>query len=102
MGSALPSSVTIIGKGTDEGMLQIRNIGSLPGRRNPVFSIESGLEAPVFFTAGNDPGVVKWDLRSMNHEKVLVRVNSSVYALHRSSSLLFIGERSGQVSVIDL
>src|SRR5690606_21345396 len=76
----------------------------LPGHRNPVFTIESGLEPPVFFTAGNDPGIVKWDLRQMKHEKVLVKVNSSVYALHRPHShpLLIAGERSGQVSVIDL
>src|SRR3546814_11598588 len=40
----------------------------------------------------------------MKHEKVLVKVSSSVSALHRpaSSPLLMVGERSGQVSIIHL
>lgn len=75
----------------------------LTGHQNPIFALERGNDSTVIFTAGNDKGVVEWDLIKGAYKRVLLPVKSSVYCLHRlaNSSLLAVGERSGLVTIID-
>ncbi|MCO4294183.1 WD40 repeat domain-containing protein [Solitalea sp. MAHUQ-68] len=76
----------------------------LPGHRNPIFTVENSQKEHIFFTGGNDLGVVEWSLKKMAFVKVLMPVQSSIYALHAPSfgkNILVVGERSGKVSVFD-
>lgn len=80
----------------------INYLHTLSGHQNPIYALANGAEDGVFYSAGNDKGVVKWSLETMAFVKVLVQVQSSVYALHRYENLLFIAQRSGSTLVFDL
>jgi centriolar protein POC1 len=85
-------------------MITLKQIAELSGHQNPIFTIENSQKPHIFFTAGNDKGVVEWSLKTMALVKVLMPVKSSVYSLHSPAglALLAVGERSGQVSIFDL
>jgi WD40 repeat protein len=72
---------------------------TLVGHSNPVYALSSAVDPDRFYSAGNDKGVVEWSLSSMTHVKILLPVQSSVYALHRYKDLLFVGQRSGTILV---
>ena len=74
---------------------------TLVGHSNPVYALSSAVDPDRFYSAGNDKGVVEWSLSSMTYVKILLPVQSSVYALHRYNELLFIGQRSGTILVYD-
>ena len=75
----------------------------LSGHQNPIYTVENGPRANMLFTAGNDKGVVLWDLDTMTFKSILMAVESSVYALHYIAELscLAIGEQSGKVTLYD-
>ncbi|HWW42219.1 WD40 repeat domain-containing protein [Pedobacter sp.] len=75
---------------------------TLNGHQNPVYALSTAENPERFYSAGNDKGVVEWSLADMAFVKVIVPVQSSVYALHRLNHLLFIAQRSGLILVFDL
>ncbi|MES2827876.1 MAG: WD40 repeat domain-containing protein [Bacteroidota bacterium] len=80
----------------------LTHLHTLSGHQNPVYALANGIEDNAFYSAGNDKGVVEWSLETMAFVKVLVPVQSSVYALHREGDLLFIAQRSGLILVYNL
>lgn len=84
--------------------MEIQKAGTLSGHQNPIFTVANGADPTQVFTAGNDKGVVQWDLQTMSFERIILPVQSSVYKLYRipGTSLLAIGERRGLVSVVDI
>ncbi|MCX2493281.1 WD40 repeat domain-containing protein [Pedobacter sp. PF22-3] len=80
----------------------IKHLQTLPGHQNPVYALANADEDGIFFSAGNDKGVVEWSLLNMAFVKVKMPVQSSVYCLHYYNEQLFVGERSGAFSVYDL
>lgn len=80
----------------------MKHLRTLSGHQNPVYALANSVDEGIFFSAGNDKGVVAWSLQSMAFVKVKMPVQSSVYCLHRYKNLLFVGERSGAFSVYDL
>ncbi|MGN8055598.1 WD40 repeat domain-containing protein [Pedobacter sp. 22163] len=79
----------------------LKHLQTLPGHQNPVYALANSGEDDVFFSAGNDKGVVEWSLNTMAFVKVKMPVQSSVYCLHYYNNQLFVGERSGAFSVYD-
>ncbi len=86
----------------DQQAHMLKHLHTLSGHQNPVYALANSDQPEVFFSAGNDKGVVEWSLKTMAFVKVLVPVQSSVYALHRYQHLLFIAQRSGLILVFDL
>lgn len=83
---------------------EINLLGTLTGHQNPIFALAvSSINPDTLYTAGNDKGVVEWDLKSMSFKRLLCKVGSSVYSLLSipETSLLTIGMRSGQLLVVD-
>jgi WD40 repeat protein len=80
----------------------LKHLETLSGHQNPVYALANAPAADRFYSAGNDKGVVEWSLTTMAFVRVLVPVQSSVYALQRLDNLLFIGQRSGVILVFDL
>ncbi|MFC3559561.1 WD40 repeat domain-containing protein [Pedobacter jamesrossensis] len=80
----------------------LKYLKTLPGHQNPVYALANSDKDEVFFSAGNDKGVVEWSLAEMAFVKVKMPVQSSVYCLHHFNSQLFVGERSGAFSVCNL
>ena len=79
----------------------LKHLHTLSGHQNPVYALANTADGKGFYSAGNDKGVVEWSLDTMAFVKVLVPVQSSVYALHRFGDLLFIAQRSGLILVFD-
>jgi hypothetical protein len=84
-------------------MINIRNIATLSGHQNPIFTVENSQKAGILFTGGNDKGVVEWHVKKPGFIKVLFPVKTSVYSLHCpiSEPILLAAERSGQVDVFN-
>ncbi|WP_406825942.1 WD40 repeat domain-containing protein [Pedobacter sp. KACC 23697] len=80
----------------------LKHLHTLPGHQNPVYALANADENGIFFSAGNDKGVVEWSLLNMAFVKVKMPVQSSVYCLHYHNDRLFAGERSGAFRVYDL
>jgi centriolar protein POC1 len=85
-------------------MINIERVAELSGHQNPIYTVESSGKQHIFFTAGNDKGVVEWSLKTNTFVKVLMPVASSVYSLHAPafSPVLAVGERSGKVQIFNL
>ena len=71
------------------------------GHQNPVYALANSEKAGIFFSAGNDKGVVEWSLKKMAFVMVKLPVESSVYCLQNYNNQLFIGERSGSLTIYD-
>ncbi|WP_316792523.1 WD40 repeat domain-containing protein [Pedobacter frigoris] len=80
----------------------LKHLHTLSGHQNPVYTLINSPKEGYFFSAGNDKGVVEWSLETMSFVKVLVPVQSSVYAMHCYENMLFIAQRSGLILVFDL
>lgn len=80
----------------------LKHLHTLSGHQNPIYALANAPKKDTFFSAGNDKGVVEWSLETMGFVKVLLPVQSSVYALHRFGNLLFIAQRSGAILVFNL
>ncbi len=78
-------------------------LAELRGHQNPIYAVEASQKPGILFTAGNDTGVVEWDIDSNRFIKVLMPVQTSVYALHGPNfvPILAAGERSGKVSLFN-
>lgn len=79
----------------------LNHLKTLSGHQNPVYALANSDKDGIFFSAGNDKGVVEWSLKEMAFVMVKLPVQSSVYCLHNYNNQLFIGERSGAFSVYD-
>lgn len=84
-------------------MITVERKAELSGHQNPIYTVENSQKEHIFFTGGNDKGVVEWNIKTNSFVKVLMPVRSSVYSLHSPSFLnvVAVGERSGQVSIFD-
>ncbi|WP_411274461.1 WD40 repeat domain-containing protein [Daejeonella sp.] len=84
-------------------MIEIKLQATLSGHQNPIFTAENSQKQGILFTAGNDKGVVEWNLKTMSFIKVMFPVRSSVYSLHcpTGTPFLIAGERNGQVDIFD-
>lgn len=77
---------------------------TLTGHQNPIFAMASDPTVDGLFTAGNDKGIVEWDLKNGAFKRILTAVPSSVYSLQLipDTSLLLAGLRNGEVWCIDV
>ncbi len=82
-------------------MLNVTQAAVLTGHQNAIYTAEAAQKPGIFFTAGNDKGVVEWSLKRKEFIKVIFPVETSVYALHCPASAPFLisGERSGKISI---
>lgn len=80
----------------------LKHLKSLSGHQNPIYALTNSGKEGIFFTGGNDKGVVEWSLDKMSFLKVLMPVKTSVYSLYYHEGLLFVGLRSGELSIFDL
>lgn len=84
-------------------MIKAECIAELTGHQNPIYTVENSQKPHIFFTGGNDKGVVEWSLKTNSFVRVMMPVKSSIYALHCPDFLpvMIVGERSGHASVFN-
>ncbi|TDS15763.1 WD40 repeat domain-containing protein [Sphingobacterium paludis] len=77
---------------------------TLPGHQNPIFALAAGLDGSSIFSAGNDKGVVEWDLKTGTFKRIVSAVPASVYCLHLipELSMLLVGMRNGELWCVDV
>jgi WD40 repeat protein len=77
---------------------------TLSGHGNPIYTVISHPTEPIFYTAGNDKGVVEWDLNTKTHKRVFKNVKRTVYALEivPELNILYAGCNDGNLLVFDL
>jgi WD40 repeat protein len=79
----------------------LKLLETLIGHSNPIYALSTAVDPDRFYSAGNDKGIVEWSLSSMTYVQIVLPVQSSVYVLHRYGDLLFIGQRSGTILVLN-
>ncbi|MBX9850981.1 MAG: WD40 repeat domain-containing protein [Cytophagaceae bacterium] len=84
--------------------IDVVKIATLTGHRDCIYTLEKGKESNVFYSAGGDGMIVKWDLKDPENGELVARVNNSVYALYFFSEKnhLLVGENFEGIHRIDL
>lgn len=84
-------------------MIQVYHKATLFGHQNPIYTLVCSQKPGILFSAGNDKGIVEWDLINEKFLKVLFPITTSVYALHapKTAPILVAGERNGDVTIFD-
>lgn len=84
-------------------MIKVECVAELTGHQNPIYTVENSQKPHIFFTGGNDKGLVEWSLKTNAFVKVMMPVKSSIYALHCPTFLpvIAVGERSGLTSIFN-
>lgn len=84
-------------------MKEITLANTLIGHQNPIYTLAVDSSKGLLYSAGNDKGIVEWDLNTQSFKRVLCTVPSSVYTLCLipEKDLLIAGMRNGEVLVIN-
>lgn len=77
---------------------------TLSGHSNPVYAVISHPTEALFYTAGNDKGIVEWDLETKSHKRVFKNIQRTVYALEivPELNILYAGCNDGNLLIFDL
>ena len=83
-------------------MMDLTLEATLAGHQNPIYTLAVDQENNLLYSAGNDKGIVEWDLETMQFKRVLCSIPSSVYALQLipKTDLLAASLRSGGIYII--
>lgn len=77
-------------------------VSTLPGHNNPVYSVVAHPQKALFYTAGNDKGIVEWDLETKTHLRIFKQVKNTVYTLTIVHETLVSGCNDGLILFFDL
>lgn len=77
---------------------------TLSGHNNPIYTVIAHPNGELFYTAGNDKGIVEWDLKTLEHQRVFSQIQNTVYALCILSDLntLVAGCNDGSICFFNL
>lgn len=84
--------------------VQVELRSALKGHNNPIYSICADKNDKKFYTAGNDKGIVEWDLNELKFSRIVCPIQHSVYALvtHPLKDILYAGDSKGNLLQVDL
>lgn len=83
-------------------MVEVTLENTLIGHQNPIYTLAVDEQNSLLYSAGNDKGIVEWDLHNLKFKRVLCTVPSSVYNLCyiAEKDLLVASLRTGGMLVI--
>lgn len=83
-------------------MKEISLQDTLKGHQNPIYTLEVDPLNHLLYSAGNDKGIVEWDLSQMKFNRILCAVPASVYHLKiiPGSDWIAAGMRNGEIFII--
>lgn len=84
-------------------LIQVTRLHTLIGHQDCVYSLAPATQESIFFSAGGDGMVVRWDLNNPQEGELVARLPNSVYALHyhREKDLLIAGHNYEGIHVLD-
>src|ERR1700749_290292 len=79
-------------------------IQTLTGHTDCVYALARADQDHLFFSAGGDGMVVRWDLQKEQSGELISKLSNSIYALHylRDRDLLIVGHNYDCIHVLDL
>lgn len=82
----------------------VNKIRTLTGHNDCVYSLEASGQENQFFSGAGDGLVAVWDLNDSENGELLVKVSTSIYALHymEERELLVVGENYSGIHLVDL
>lgn len=85
------------------GQLKISKSTQMMGHQNPIYALVADTEQGVLYSAGNDKGIVRWNIEEQKFERILSPVQHTVYGLHllNEEQTLIASMRNGAVRGID-
>lgn len=77
---------------------------TLKGHNNPIYAVISHPTEALCYTAGNDKGIVEWDLQTQSHQRIFNQIKQTVYCLEiiAELNLLIAGCNDGNLCLFDL
>ncbi len=83
--------------------MKVRKIDIFSGHRDCVYALAAAPEPGLFYSAGGDGQVVRWNVQTPDLGQLVARVESSVYALavDPATGLLWIGQNYEGIQLID-
>ncbi len=83
---------------------QVQKIDSFSGHRDCVYSLEATDETNIFFSAGGDGMIIRWDLNRPDFGELIAQVPASVYAMafDKNSRRLWVGQNYEGIQVLDV
>ena len=77
---------------------------TLAGHSNPIYAVIAHPFEPLLYTAGNDKGIVEWDLNTKTHQRIFNQILHTVYCLEiiPENNLLIAGCNDGNICFFDL
>lgn len=78
--------------------------GNLSEHKAPIYALCQGGENHIVYSGGSDQYVIRWNLKTMEAEKVVSKAPTTIVSLCflKAQNLLLIGQIEGGVHVIDL
>jgi len=83
--------------------VSVKKLHTLTGHRDSVYTLQPSYLDSVFFSAGGDGMVVRWNLHHPDEGELIAKLNNSVYALHfhKPSGLLIAGQNYEGIHLLD-
>ncbi len=77
---------------------------TLAGHSNPIYAVIAHPLVQLLYTAGNDKGIVEWNLATKTHQRIFNQVQHTVYCLEiiPENNLLIAGCNDGNICFFDL
>ena len=84
--------------------MEFEQKGILSEHKAAIYALCSGEEEHILFSGGSDQYVIRWNLKTMEAEKVISKAPTTIVSLCfiKAQALLLIGQIEGGVHVIDL
>lgn len=85
-------------------MMEFKQRGILSEHKAAIYALCEGDEDHIFYSGGSDQYVIRWNLKTMEAEKVVSKAPTTIVSLCylKEYDLLLIGQIEGGVHVIDL
>ena len=84
--------------------INVVKVATLTGHRDCIYTLEKSHQSNIFYSAGGDGMVVRWNLEDPENGELVAKVNNSVYSLNFLSEKnhLLVGENFEGLHRIDL
>lgn len=84
-------------------LVDVQKLHSISGHRDAVYALEAAEADHLFFSAGGDGLVVRWNLQQPEEGELIAQLPNSIYALHylKDAGLLVAGHNYDGIHVLD-
>ncbi len=85
--------------------LEVKNIARLTGHKGSVYTlIKSPIESNIFYSAGGDGNLVKWNLLDLEKAVLISKVTTNIFSMNMltNAPIMLLGQMQGGIHVLDI